>query len=196
MLFTQGEQIHPQRTPDLFQAAIRSLELRLENFGGHTGWSRAWTACCFARMGKGNESLDHVEHLISDFASSSLLDLHPPNIFQIDGNIAGAAAVIEMLFQSYYSELHFLPALPDAWSSGSITGLRGRGGYQVSIRWENGCLLEADVISSRDCKCHIVDSEGTLQVVDKDGSTVPVNRDAHLLTFDSKAGDTYFIKTV
>ena len=69
--FFPGEQIHPDRTPDLFAGAIRSLEIRLANAGGHTGWSRAWTACCFARAGDGDRAFEHLEHLITDFATDT-----------------------------------------------------------------------------------------------------------------------------
>jgi alpha-L-fucosidase 2 len=158
-----GEQIHPERTPKLFAAAQKSLALRLASFGGHTGWSRAWTACCFARFGKGDEALGHIEHLVTDFATDSLLDLHPPRIFQIDGNIGGAAAVVEMLLQSYHGELHLLPALPAKWPKGKVRGLRGRGGYTIDMAWESGTLASATITAAADGECIIVDPEERYQ---------------------------------
>ncbi len=179
-----GEQIDPETTPELFKAAARSLELRMENFGGHTGWSRAWTACCFARLGNGDEAFKHVEHLITDYASSTMLDLHPPRIFQIDGNLGGGATIIEMLLQSYREELHFLPALPGVWPEGRVTGVRARGGFTVDFSWAKSELTDAIIKSVTARTCTIVDVSEKFVVKTADGSMVEISRNDHRITFE------------
>ena len=185
-----GDQFCPRRTPDLFAAAMRSLCLRLENFGGHTGWSRAWTACCFARAGLGDEALCHVEHLVTDFATDSLLDLHPPRIFQIDGNLGGMAAVLEMLLQSYHGEIALLPSLPSAWPEGNVRGLRARGGFTIDMSWTEGRLARATIRATVRGVCRLLDPAG-LYVVDDAGTPVPLRREATCTVFDAEAGRTY-----
>ena len=119
-----GELIAPGSP--LGKACERTLDLRLAHGGGHTGWSRSWTACFMARLGRAEEAWEHLTALIADFATSSLLDLHPPRIFQIDGNMGGTAAICEMLMRSTSSDLYLLPALPPAWPCGSVNNFRGR----------------------------------------------------------------------
>jgi len=187
-----GDQITPE-TPALWNAARRSLERRLENFGGHTGWSRAWTACFFARLGEGDEALHHLTDLITDFATDTLLDLHPPRIFQIDGNLGGTAAVLEMLLQSYHEQLHFLPALPAAWPAGHVRGLRARGGYTVELTWANGVLTAARLQANRDRICEIRTTL-PLQVTDATGNPVAVNHTADIDAFPVRAGEWYTVE--
>ncbi len=134
---------------DLWKAAERSLDERLSHGGGHTGWSRSWTACLMARLGRGEEAWRHFMALVGDFATVSLLDLHPPRIFQIDGNMGGTAAVCEMLMQSRRDELRLLPALPSAWKRGDVQNFRAQDGVCVSFRWEDGRLSGCE-LTARD----------------------------------------------
>lgn len=147
-----GALFTPEKTPELFQAVKRSLERRLAHGGGHTGWSRAWTACLFARFGDAESAYHHLNALICDFATDSLLDLHPPRIFQIDGNFGGAAAVCEMLIQSHQSAVQLLPACPKAWASGFAAGLRARGGFALDFSWENGSVTGITVHGCGVCR--------------------------------------------
>ena len=132
----------------LWNAAEKSLDERMSHGGGHTGWSRSWVACLMARLGRSEDAWEHLIHLIGDFATSSLLDLHPPRIFQIDGNMGGTACVCEMLMQSRKDELRLLPALPKAWQKGSVRDFRAQDGLTVSFDWNDGrltaCTLTAD----------------------------------------------------
>ena len=188
-----GEQIHPIRTPELFRAALTSLQRRLAHSGGHTGWSRAWTACFFARAGQGNDAMDHLAHLITDFATDTLLDLHPPRIFQIDGNLGGAAAVIEMLLQSYYEEIDLLPALPADLPNGSVSGLRARGGFTVDITWKDGRLAEACIVPLESRRCSVFHRVRRLSVSDPEGNLVETTERNGLIEFDVTAGFRYRI---
>ena len=190
-----GDLLDPEQTPELWRAAELSLERRLAAGGGHTGWSRAWTACLFARLGRAEDAWQHLNHLITDFATDSLLDLHPPRIFQIDGNLGGAAAVIEMLLQSYRGELHLLPALPAAWPEGSVSGLRARGGVTVAMAWRGGELVEATLQGRIAGPCTVLHAAEHWQVVDAAGRDVPVTRDGHRITFHLEPGERYLLNT-
>ncbi len=131
-----------------WKAAERSLDERLSHGGGHTGWSRSWVACLMARLGRPEDVWHHFTSLISSFATVSLLDLHPPKIFQIDGNMGGAACVCEMLMQSRRGELRLLPALPVAWPKGRVENFRAQDGLSVSFSWENGVLKDCTLLPS------------------------------------------------
>ena len=122
------------------QACRRSMERRLANGGGHTGWSCAWLINLFAMLGDGEGAFEQLRTLLTRSTAPNLWDEHPP--FQIDGNFGGIAGIANMLVQERGGEVVLLPALPKAFATGAVTGLRVKGGKAVDIRWAEGKLVE------------------------------------------------------
>ncbi len=154
-----GDHLTLEDEPELTRAARASLERRLAHGGGHTGWSRAWVVCCWTRLREGDLACEHLVHLITDFATDSLLDLHPPRIFQIEGNLGGSAGIAEMLLQSHRGIIRLLPALPKTWPDGEVKGLCARGGFVLNLRWTGGSLRELTIHSrcGRECVLRVPD---------------------------------------
>ena len=149
-----GHTITLEKTPQLCQAAIKTLEKRLSAGGGHTGWSQSWIINFWAQLGMGNQALASVVKLFKNSTLPNLLDNHPP--FQIDGNFGSLAAIIRMLVQSDFDEdgnvnIKLLPALPEeqSWQSGSVHGVAVKGGWFLDFEWKDGKVIEHKLLPGK-----------------------------------------------
>jgi alpha-L-fucosidase 2 len=173
-----GSQITPE-TPELFEAARKTLERRLANGGGHTGWSRAWIINFYARLLDGDACYDHLRMLLEKSTLPNLFDTHPP--FQIDGNFGGTAGIAEMLLQSQNGLIRILPALPSDWPKGKITGLKARGNFTVDIEWEEGKLISLRIKSIDGAPLKIKYGETTAEMETLPGEVVRFDQNLNVL---------------
>jgi alpha-L-fucosidase 2 len=186
-----SNQITKRGTPQLFEAARRTLQLRGD---AGTGWSLAWKINYWARLEEGGRAHDLLRSLVTtDRLAPNMFDLHPP--FQIDGNFGATSGIAEMLLHSHNGELHVLPALPPAWSAGSVTGLRGRGGHTVGATWSGGYATALTVTPDRDGTVRVRNRmfTGTFELRDTTADTVvqPTKPESDVVQFSVQAGHVY-----
>ena len=164
-----GHTISPVTTPELAEASRIVLEHRGD---GATGWSMGWKLNQWARLHDGNHAYTLFGNLLKNGTLNNLWDTHAP--FQIDGNFGGTAGIAEMLLQSHMGFIHILPALPDAWSEGSITGLCAKGGFEVDITWKDGKMQEITILSKSGERCNLRYGDSTLSFNTKKGRSYKI----------------------
>ncbi|MCP2163217.1 glycoside hydrolase family 95 protein [Goodfellowiella coeruleoviolacea] len=186
-----SNQITRRGTPELFAAARRTLELRGD---AGTGWSLAWKINYWARMEDGGRAHKLIRDLVTpDRLAPNMFDLHPP--FQIDGNFGATSGIAEMLLHSHNGELHVLPALPSAWPTGRVSGLRGRGGHTVGAAWRAGRAVELSITPDRAGAVRVRSRmfTGGYQLLDETTGTrvQPAAPESDLIEFTGTGGHTY-----
>ena len=216
-----GRELSPLYTPDFAKAATVTLNTRGDE---GTGWSKAWKINFWARLYDGDRAHKLLQELLHYTEQSdtkydagggtyaNLFCAHPP--FQIDGNFGALSGITEMLLQSHLTDIHLLPALPTEWKEGAISGLKASGGFEVSIKWKDGQLTEAKIVSSLGGNCRLrttlpIQVEGTkysvvnadkantnpfYEKVDSNQKEVIGDKKYILTDFATEKGKTYSIK--
>ncbi|TDS18755.1 alpha-L-fucosidase 2 [Maribacter caenipelagi] len=178
-----GHHISPERTPELAEAAKKTLNIKGDK---STGWSQGWRINLWARLKDGKrayklyrELLNYVDPTGLEANNSNaggtypnLFDAHPP--FQIDGNFGGAAGVMEMIVQSTEKSIHLLPAIPDTWQKGKLHGVKARGGFELTFSWENKKVTNLTIFSKNGGKTIVHCNGETYEVSLKENQTIQI----------------------
>lgn len=183
-----GHQISIRQTPKLAEASKVVLEQRgLEG----NGWSSAWKAACWARLGNGRKALENIDFAIHNYTFSSLFSICS-KAMQVDGSFGMSAVIAELILQSHENELNLLPALPESWKTGEVRGLCARGGFEVAMRWNDGKLETATILSRLGNSCRV--RCAVALKVQSQGRVVPILQPANdVVEFKTTSGATYIL---
>ena len=168
-------QINPDDTPLLCEAAEKTLQVKLtpiENWED-TGWARSMLMLYEARLLHGDQAYEHMKSMLQNLLEPNLMVYHPPtrgagafdHVYELDGNTGLTTCIAEVLLQSQMGIIRLLPALPGQWKTGEISGLRARGNITVEMKWDNGKLIYARLLSKKNVKC-IVEYSGAMWELD------------------------------
>jgi alpha-L-fucosidase 2 len=184
-----GKQFSPRRTPALAKGAEVVLEQR--GLPGN-GWSSAWKAACWARLGNAAKAMDNFAYAARKYTTDSLFSICS-GAMQVDGAFGFAAALAELILQSHEDEISLLPALPAAWTAGEATGLLARGGFEISLRWQGGRLAEASLLSRLGRVCR-VRTQGPAAATEAGKIVRMTHPEPGLVEFPTEPGKSYVVK--
>lgn len=181
-----GSEITPERDPRMAAAAAVSIERR--GTGG-CGWSYGWKMGLWARLYNADGALHEFKHHLTDSSLPNMFSLCGRTL-QVDGNFGAGASIAEMLLQSHQGFLDFLPALPSEWNAGRVSGLKARGGFEVSMEWNEGQLIGATIHAMSNGSIH-VRADG-VRGIENDGESVDyATSEDRRVQFDTRVGTTY-----
>ncbi|HTV48789.1 MAG TPA: glycoside hydrolase family 95 protein [Phycisphaerae bacterium] len=187
-----GDQITLKDTPELAAAARKSLIVRGDM--GAKEWSMAWRSCLWSRFLDAQRAWGQLARLMATSLYPNLFNKYPP--FQIDGNLGAAAAIGEILLQSQRGEISLVPALPKAWPSGSVKGLRARGGFTVNMSWMDGTLLEASLTSTIGSRARVRTPVNVQVSSNATDQFIAVERpEPNVVVFPTQANMTYILRS-
>ena len=181
-----GHQISARLTPALAEGSKAVLEQR--GLPGN-GWSSAWKAGCWARLGNGAKAMENFSYAMRKYTTQSLFSICS-GAMQVDGSFGMAAAVAELILQSHEEELSFLPALPESWKDGEVRGLCARGGFEVGLRWTAGRLGQATILSKNGNICRVRTTEA-LKVMSERKAVRVSKPEKDVWEFKTAPGKTY-----
>jgi alpha-L-fucosidase 2 len=183
-----GKQISARRTPEFAQASKAVLEQR--GLPGN-GWASAWKTACWVRLGDASKAMENFTYAMNNYTTTSLFSICS-RAMQVDGAFGLSAAIAEMFLQSHEEELNLLSALPESWKSGEVSGLLARGGFEVGLKWQDGRLVQATLVSKLGGPCR-VRSAVPLKVASEGRSISAAKLENGLMEFKTAPGAAYVL---